>query len=677
VPLTIDLKGDGRSAPIFFRPATATTKARYVATRFDATGKTTDAASYEVPDGISILTTQVWNKVNRAYPQLLVTRNDGYLVVLDDAFAATNGITFGTGEFKTFLPGMRVGGFIGAPIAPRLDGTSDSVVVTDSRGTLIRLDAAAAWMAAPPKIAWENRSASAPTTAKNIDSGKPGIVCNKGSTLEALSATGTSLWSRALPGTMYSDALGGDVNGDGVDDIFTGYTTAGSVINLQVHNGKTGAPIWSAPHTVALNWGFQPFSVADYNADGVMDFFAVPNTVRVLSGANGTKLAENTSFLAYFTPTIDDVDGDGALDVTLSSGYYPARTWKKDLTTQAWIGSDDRPYQHGARAACGTRSVWVQPSLQYGGLVRLTTMNGADVGKTTSIYLASGALFATPADAVTAKKFLGTLGNVAIKTDLLGTAAHPEALIGSSDGHLYAINPCDGTLDWAFDMRFAVGDPILADTNGDGADEILAPAADGYLHAIADRKLEAPTEVNDNDPFAALPAADIDEVATEERLGASWSAVAGADGYQVAVLTEGGSYVTQPDWVDVGAVTNTVLKGLSLAVGKKYFVSVRAISKTKGASNETRSDGVIVRAPAMMDGGLGDAMLGPEDTGTAPVEDSTLSDTGGSIPLGDAPSEDSSGCGCIVVGSPLADASGYFVLVLLVAATVRWRSARK
>lgn len=650
LPLSIDLKGDGRAAPILFYPATATTKARYVATRFDATGKATVAATYEVPDGISILTTQVWNKVNRAYPQLLVTRNDGYLVVLDDAFAATNGITYGTGEFKVFLPGMRVGGFIGAPIAPRLEGTSDAIVVTDSRGTLIRLDAASAWMAAPPKVLWEERGASAPTTAKGVDGGKPGIVCNKSSAVAALGGGGATLWTRPLSGSMSFDALGGDVNADGVDDVFTASVSAGAVINLQVHDGKTGAPIWSAPHSVSLNWGFQPFSVADHNGDGVADMYAVPNTVRVLNGSNGSKLAENTTFLAYFTPTIDDVDGDGVNDVTLSSGYYPARTWKKDLTTQAWIGGDDRPYQHGARAACGARSVWVQPSLQYPGLVRLTNMNGADVGKITSIYLASGALYATPADATTAGKFLGTLGNVAIKTDLLGTGKHPEALIGSSDGNLYAVDPCDAKLDWAFDMRFAVGDPILADTNGDGADEILVPAADGYLHAVSERTLEAPMEVNDNDPFAALPAADVDEVATADRLGASWSAVTGADGYQVAVLTEGGSYVSQPDWIDVGASTNTVIKSLSLSIGKKYFVAVRAVSKTKGSSVETRSDGVIVRAPPMMDGGLGDAMLGPDDTGVTP-SDSTVADTDPIAMPGDGAAAEDGGCGCRTSGT--------------------------
>lgn len=672
--LTVDLKGDGKLLPILTTRPSATVNARYSAYRF-AAGSPTVAATYEAPPGIALLTAQVFGKVNRAYPQLLLTRNDGFLLVLDDAFAPTNATTYGSGEFKTVLPGMRVGGFVAEPIAPRLDGTNDAVIVTDSRGTLIRLNAAGAWMAAPPKVAWEQPRSSLPTTAPALVGG-PGVACRRSDpdrdVLVALSAGGAKLWERDLGKDvrMANDPLAGDVNGDGTSDLFVAHASVGSVNTLQVYDGKTGAPIWATAPSQALSWGWMPFSVADYDGDGVPDLFAVPNTLRVFNGATGAKLAENTNFLAYFTPTLDDVDGDGALDVTLSRGFYPTRTLKKDLTTQLWIGGDDRPYQHGARAACnGGRSVWVQPSLQYGGLVRLTTMNGAEAGKITSVWLAGGALFTAAADATAAGKFLGTLGDVAIKKDLLGAGDHPEALIGSSDGHLYALDPCNAKLDWAYDMRFAVGNPILADTSGDGIDEILVPAADGYLYSIGQRLLDAPTEVNDNDPFAPMPAADLDEVATIDRLGASWSAVAGADGYQVAVTTEGGTYVTQPDWVDVEAVTSTTLKGLSLAVGKKYFVAVRAVSKTKGSSLETRSDGVVVKEPPPMDGGLGDATLGPDDTGAGPAEDSAV-DAPTTPPAADSPAADS-GCGCRTTAR--GDHAGLLALLAMIGLVIKGR----
>src|SRR5262249_34458627 len=161
--------------------------------------------------------------------------------------------------------------------------------------------------------------------------------------------------------------------------------------------------------------------------------------------------------------------------------------------------------------------------------------------------------------------FRGSLGDVAVKQDLVGGGDHQSALVGSSDGFLYAIDPCKAALDWAYDLRFGVGNPIFADTDGDGTDEILVGAADGYLHAIGPRVLDAATGVNDSDPYGAVPGPGIDKVATVDRLAGSWGAVTGADAYQIAVVTEGGTYVTQPDWVDVGNVTSFKATGISLS----------------------------------------------------------------------------------------------------------------
>lgn len=639
VPITIDLAGDGKVVPVLF-----SSSGKYQATRFSADASSiTPVATFTVPAGVSILTNQVFGKVNRDYPQLLLTRNDGYLLVLDSAFAPTNALTLGTGEFKTTLPGMRVGGFVAAPIAPRLGGTNDAVIVTDSRGVLQRLDASAAWMSKGPTVSWEVAGGHAPTTAKSLG-GAPGLFCGRGANVTALDAAGKTLWEKPMPsgGAVFADPLAADVNGDGTSDAITAYQTAGSVMNVQAFDGKTGAPMWPSPVSEAMSWGFYPFSLADWNGDGVDDVFMVLNTLRAHDGKTGSKLAQNTNFLAYFTPVLDDVDGDGAIDVTMSRGYYPARTYKKDLVTALWTGADDdRPYQHGARAACGARNVWIQPSSQNRGLVRLFTMSGADAGKATALWLAGGKAFGSAADAKTAGVFVGTLGDVAVKSDLVGGGDHPSALVGSSDGFLYAFDPCKSALDWAYDLKFAVGDPILADTNGDGVDEILVGAADGYLRAIGPRVLDAPTMVNDNDPLGMTPGPDVDTIAVTDRAAGSWNAVAGADGYQVAVLTEGGTYVSQPDWVDVGAVTNAIVKGISLSVGKKYFFAVRAVSKTKGSSLETRSNGVTILMPTAPDGGtLGDAML-EDDAGTSGGSDAAAGDT----PTGDGAA---GGCGCQV-----------------------------
>lgn len=667
--LEIDLVGDGKAVPVFFVDANEPQLDSYVAARVDA-GSVKTLATYQVPAGISILTNQVYSNLNRSYPQLVLARNDGYLTFLDQAFAPTNGGTFGTPEFPEILPGMRVGGFIAAPIAPRLSGASDAVIGTDSRGALVNLNASAAWMSEPPKVAWERARSYSPTTAPTIDNGKPGIACTSGDTLAAVRADGSTLWTKQLGAgqAFIYDPLAGDVNGDGASDIFSSYTSTGSVLNLQVWSGKDGAPLWGAAYSEAMQWGFQPFSLADHNKDGVLDMFVVSNTLRVLSGATGATIASNPTFFAYFTPVIQDIDGDGIPEVTLSSGYYPARTFQNDLSSTFWVGEDDRPYQDGAKASCsGGRSVWVQPSTQVQGMLRLITMNGPNVGAATTLYLAGGAVFATAADAAAADKFLGSLGDVVVKQDLLGTGDHHSALIGSSDGFLYALNPCAGTLDWSYDLKFAVGNPIFADPNGAGADQILVPAADGYIHALQQRVLEAPAYVNDNAVAGTdvVVGADRDTVETAGSLGASWAAVADADGYQVAVLTEGGTFVSQPDWVSVGNVTSAAVPNLSVGVGKKYFFAVRAVSKTKGSSTDTKSNGVVVQTPSQPDGGIVDQDAGPDagmemDAGDPPP------DAGAPTTPGDG---SSGGCGCNAAGSDglLAGVSAFFAAALAMA----------
>ena len=672
-PLAIDLQGNGSVVPVFFVNASGPSAASYVAARVDA-GSVTTLATYAVPPGISILTNQVYGNLNRPYPQLVLARNDGFLTFLDSGFAPTNGGMFGSGEFPVYLPGMRVGGFLAAPIAPRLGGTSDAVVVTDSRGALVNLSAASAWMSVPPLKAWEVPGASSPSTAPTLDNGKPGIVCSGGSTLTALRADGSTIWTQNMPGgaSISGDPLAGDVNGDGTSDIFTASLATGVVLNLQVWNGKDGKPIWPSAYAEAQQWGYQPFSLADHDGDGIPDMYVVSNSLRVLRGQTGATIASNPTFLGYFTPTILDVDGDGIPEVTLSRGYFPVRTLKHDLTTTLWTGADDRPYQHGARAACGGgQSVWVQPSTQTQGLVRLVTMNGPTAGTAVTLFLAGGTAFAAAADATTAGKFLGALGDVVIKQDLLGTGDHPSALLGSSDGFLYALNPCAGAVDWAFDLKFAVGNPIFADPTGSGVDQILVPAADGYIHALQQRVLAAPAHVYDNAEAKgmAVPGPDLDTVGTVSSLAASWAPVAGADGYQVAAITEGGTFITQPDWISVGNVTSVAVDNLALGPGKKYFFSVRAVSKTKGSSLETTSNGVIVEAPMVPDGGLGDLDAGTDAGG--PTAD------GGHPPMLPGGSSKPSGCGCRVVGAESSFAGAASLALALCAVGARRLGRRR
>jgi hypothetical protein len=657
--VTLDVDGDGTGDLL------AQTTDNVVAYHAKGAQPPTSFATYAIPSGVTLLTSQPFTNLTLPFAQLTLTRNDGFFLVLDRSLAVTNSFT-GMNEF-TSRPGMRVGGYRRSPIATNVGAGGDSVVATDSRGAVIRLDGAGAWMESPPPVAWELRGASDPSTFPKLTAGGTGFVCARGSAYTAVDAAGKTLWSQSLAGSSFADALPSDVNGDGVPDALVTSIATGSIAGYQALSGTTGAPLWGAPPSISLQWGLFAAASADMNGDGVPDLIALPNTLRIHDGKTGSVLVENPNFLAYATPTIEDVDFDGVTDVTLSRMYYGARTYQADLATALWTGPDaDRPYQHGAAVACaGQVSVWTQPSQANPGQVSFETMNGASAGQATVVFVAGGQLYSTAQAAQAAGQRLGAISDVAAKQDLLGTGDHASALVGSTDGWLYALNPCKGTLDWAYQAGFAVGDVIFADTSGDGADEILLSSSDGYLYALSQQVLDAPAWVYDTDPEHGITTMDVDMISTHDTLSGAWAAVAGADAYEVSIVTAGGSYVTDPDWEPVANVTSASIHQLPLVDGKKYFFRVRAVSKTKGSSPFTSSNGVVVH---LTNGSFGN------DGGTG--DDGGMLDGGDDGGNGAFGQGTKSGCGCVAAPSEAAGFGPVVLGLLGSAALLRLRRGR-
>lgn len=171
-------------------------------------------------------------------------------------------------------------------------------------------------------------------------------------------------------------------------------------------------------------------------------------------------------------------------------------------------------------------------------------------------------------------------------------------LVGSTDGYLYCVKPCDGgKLDWAMNQRAPVSDAIFADTDGDGKDEVLVASEDGFLYALGREHLPAPKYVYENDgvTLATSAGTDLDELETADTLWANWAKVPGADAYEYAVITGGGTFITNPKFISSGDKTQVKASGLKLELGQRYFFAVRALNKTSGkSSGETISDGVKV-----------------------------------------------------------------------------------
>jgi hypothetical protein len=65
-----------------------------------------------------------------------------------------------------------------------------------------------------------------------------------------------------------------------------------------------------------------------------------------------------------------------------------------------------------------------------------------------------------------------------------------ELLFGGADGKLHALAERAGKpqLLWSVTLGRRVGEPILADIDGDGHGEILVPVEDGRLYCLRGRK---------------------------------------------------------------------------------------------------------------------------------------------------------------------------------------------
>ncbi len=195
-------------------------------------------------------------------------------------------------------------------------------------------------------------------------------------------------------------------------------------------------------------------------------------------------------------------------------------------------------------------------------------------------------------------------------------------MVGSADGWLYAVDPCAGTLDFAVPFGAPVGAVAIADTDGDGNDELLVSVADGYLYGLKNAPLRGPGIVRDLDP-ATASGDDVDEVTTRDTLSASWDPVPGATGYEVAIAKADGGYVFYPPWQPVDATSYT-RTGLALEDGVQYVFAVRALS-ADGRSPDILSDGVLVHRIGPP---VGDAGVGEPDAGTVTTQPGGCCSTG-------------------------------------------------
>jgi hypothetical protein len=536
--------------------------------------------------------------------QVVLSTSDGRLTTVSRDTTALIGSVRAGGYYD---PGGRQH-LPAAPIAGPVQGdAADEVIVTDSRRSLLMLDARDASNAAPPAVLWQIPDTTAPGIVPGLGAGgSTGLACQRIDTSQvpavhmvaALAGDGGRRWETAVGPLMFNDVLPGNFDGDDVPDLVVQWgLTSDNALRTTAFAGSDGRALW----THVANDGITRFpsghAITDWNGDGFDDVVFHHYRTRVLSGRDGSTLVENAWTGEpnwYFMPTLVDVDGDGAPEVSLHGGQPSLRTLARDLTTRVWTASDaDNPYPYAAATRCSTGPVLVSASAKNPARLKVTSQAGSQAGAARGVVLAGGRIFTDEGTAAAAGVTLGQLTSVYAHEDLTGTG-RPSAVVGSSDGWLYALDPCTLALDFAIDFRAPVGAAAFGDTDGDGLDEILVMAADGFLYGIRNAPIAGSGEVRDIDSSTGSTA-DVDEITTRDTLSASWDPVAGSTGYQVAVALAEGGYVSTPAWTDV-STTSITITGLPLVDNQRYVIAVRARS-AQGMSPDVLSDGVLVHLP--------------------------------------------------------------------------------
>lgn len=550
---------------------------------------------------------------NRQGARVALARSDGVLELLDGRLQP---ITTEE-EFPRKLS-LRIGGYYASGgwrelrSAPRAiafrPGGPDSIIVADSRAALLRMDPLSASWAVPPVPVWERKDHQAPTLVPRLDGSAPAIACLKqsdaGWSVAVLRADGSERWTKPIESDPLGDLVPATLNADATTDLVVQWGDPRDVVlRTRGISGIDGAKLWdAAPMTPGA--GRQPagFAVGPWNSDGFDDVYTQGPKTQVLSGANGALLASGGSSDGYFMPSLVDNNSDGSDEVLMHGGFTPVRLYDHALASTLWMSpDDDRPFPYGAVARCPQGPIFVEGSLKYPARLKRTPLSGASLGRFATQVLAAGRSFVDEASALAASAYLGQLTSAAVHQDLTGTG-HPTVVLGSSDGFLYGINACDGSLDFAVPFGVAVGEAIFADTDGDGKDEIVVSAADGYLYALKNQSLPSPAQVLDIDPEQPGER-DVDAITTSDRMSARGSPVPGAQGYEVAVVTADGRAIS--DWKNVGLVSEATVGELSLQRGVFYLFAVRALS-TAGRSVDALSDGISLVRVVSQDAGSAD-----------------------------------------------------------------------
>jgi hypothetical protein len=542
--------------------------------------------------------------------------NDGTIAIYDDKFKALNDLD-SDGIFD-----LKSGGFSADMLITDLekDGRPE-VFTTRSNGMISVLDGMTTDLVNPPRILW-NRSSGLPSIGDMNNDGKFDLVFGEfeGNNLVVnvydykLNKIYSGIISnRSETDGFYRDIIFGNANGDVLPDIYYVYTDPYNNLakyGILVWDGVSqyATKLWTNEYGLPYQGDGQGFrTVVDCNSDGLEDYVINPyRQLRVLNAKDGSVLSTNSNanvyagVVSFFGGLLINHGGHTGANYSSPSAYDIStlnKVWESTVKTEYW-----GKYGSMVQTIAGNLRFF-QTAVDS---AHMYIYNIADGTLLFDKILGCGKIYDKVEDADNDKCNPQDLtSSIAIK-DIDGSG-RSAFIVGSKDGYLYAIDAETASLIWSMNFRYPISNIIAGDLDGDGRVEILISSQDGYIYAI-DRAELSPTDfVYENDgTFIATfndrpdkcpsdPEEDIDCQEFTNTLGANWGAVKDANGYEYAIISQNGTYITY--WTDNGNKTSVITKDLRLVFDFMYYFLVRPYKIEKGnkiTGPESISDGVKI-----------------------------------------------------------------------------------
>jgi hypothetical protein len=521
----------------------------------------------------------------RPYPQVAVGTSAGTIDVLDQKLHATNGIVFWNGKATgTILGGGKQPATGVAPgVLAGADANGPFVVLPGSPLGLYVGDARFASLIIPPLPRWLGKDMDSASIIDLGGSQGMAVVGVEGHNLVARRSTdGTSLGASDLgQGRARSSPIPLKVAGKATPIVGIDWEKPGVQIAQSGVDFAAGSLVWQGE---ALPFGgFFGSGAGDLDGDGTDEWYSMNGPLNRRDAKTGAVSAVLPSATGYAIPVIASFAGGPAPELLLSAGAAPLQLLGVGFA-KIWEAAAAEPVNGmaGARVVCPDGARFVTPSVLsssvrvYGGATG--TLAGERV-------LAGGQIFNSVDEALAQGLRPGVLSNASGVAKLGGGG--PAALVGSTDGYLYALDACSLELRWSKFLGASVAEPVVADVDGDGADEIMVGTADGFVQNIDVPSCTPPTWVS----LAGQGADATLSLKPGDKATVDFEKVPEATSYELALVDPDDKPLWDPAYRAAQPGDTVDLTG-ALA-GRPYRIAVRARSAA-GESPEMFSGPIVV-----------------------------------------------------------------------------------